>query len=120
MIGVNVIAADTDEEARRLFTSLQQMFVGIVRGARTEMPPPVETMDGRWNDAEKAYVERLLRYSAVGGRETLRRELNEIVEQTGADEIVATAQIFDHAARLRSFEIAAEVFREIREGKEKE
>jgi luciferase family oxidoreductase group 1 len=113
MVGVNVFAADTDEEGQRLFTTLQQAFLGIIRGARAELPPPVESMRGRWNPAEEAHVRRMLSYSAVGSRETVRRTLAAFIEQTGADEIVATAQIYDHAARLRSFEIAAEVFQEM-------
>ena len=110
MVGVNVIAAATDEEAARLFTSLQQMFLGIVRGSRAEMPPPVETMQGRWSPPEEAHIRRMLRSSAVGSPETVRRELGTIIEETRADEIIATAQIFDHAARLRSFQLAAQVF----------
>ena len=110
IVGVNVFAADTDAEAARLFTSLQQMFLGIIRGARTEMPPPVATMDGRWSEPEETHVQRMLRYSAVGSPATVRQELQAILAETGADEIIATAQIFDHAARLRSFELAAQVF----------
>jgi luciferase family oxidoreductase group 1 len=113
MIGVNVIAAETDEEARRLFTSVQQMFLGMIRGARTELPPPVESMEGRWSALEEAHASRMLRCSAVGSAETVATELEVLIERTGADEVIATAQIFDHAARLRSFEIAAEVFREL-------
>jgi len=107
---VNLVAADTDDEARRLFTSLQQMFLGLIRGARTELPPPVDTMRGRWSAVEETHAHRMMRCSAVGSSDTVRRELAEIIDQTGADEIIATAQVFDHAARLRSFEIAAGVF----------
>jgi luciferase family oxidoreductase group 1 len=109
MVGVNVIAADTDEEARRLFTSLQQAFVNLVRGMPREIPPPVESMDGLWTPAERAHVERMARVSAVGSAETVRRVLREIVEATAADELILAAQIFDHGARLRSYEIAAGV-----------
>jgi luciferase family oxidoreductase group 1 len=110
MIGVNLVSANTDEEATRLFTSLQQMFLGIIRGARIELPPPVETMRGLWSALEEQEAQHKLYYSAVGSPETIRRELGGLIEQTGADEIIATAQIFDHSARLRSFEIAADVF----------
>ena len=110
MIGVNLVAAETDEEAARLFTSLQQMFLGIIRGARTELPPPVKTMRGLWSAVEEQNAQHKLHYSAVGSQETIRRELQTLIDQTGADEIIATAQIFDHKARLRSFEIAADVF----------
>lgn len=113
MIGVNVIAADTDVEARRLFTSLQQAFLGLIRGNRAELPPPVESMDGLWSPTEEAHARRMTRCSAVGGRDTVKRELEALIGQTHADEIIATAQIFDQGARLRSLEIAAEVFGEI-------
>ena len=113
IVGANVIAADTDAEADRLFTSLQQAFLGMIRGARSELPPPVETMEGRWTPLEATHVQRMTRCSAVGSPATIRRELEALIDATGADEIIATAQIFDHAARLRSFEIAAEVFEDI-------
>jgi luciferase family oxidoreductase group 1 len=110
MIGINLVAADTDEEAARLFTSLQQMFLGIIRGARTELPPPVDTMRGLWSPLEEEHAQHKLHYSAVGSPETVQRTLDALIQRTGADEIIATAQIFDHAARLHSFEIAAEIF----------
>jgi luciferase family oxidoreductase group 1 len=118
MIGVNVIAADTDAEAARLFTSLQQAFLGLIRGARSELLPPVETMEGRWSAIEAAHVQRMTRCSAVGGPAGVRQQLQELIDATDADEIIATAQIFDHAARLRSFEIAAGVFAEINAARE--
>jgi luciferase family oxidoreductase group 1 len=113
MIGVGLFAAETDAEARRLLTSAQMMFLNLIRGRPGRLPPPVESMDGLWSPAERAAVEQRLRCAAVGSPETVRRRLQELLEETGADEIIATAQIFDHTARLRSFEIAAEVFREI-------
>ena len=113
IIGVNVVAAGTDAEARRLFTSLQQMFLGMIRGARTELPPPVETMDGRWSTLEESHAQRMLRCSTVGSPETVAAELEALLDRTGADEVIATAQVFDHAARLHSFEIAAEVFQKL-------
>ncbi|HEX8311130.1 MAG TPA: LLM class flavin-dependent oxidoreductase [Chthoniobacteraceae bacterium] len=113
MIGVNVFAADTDAEAARLFTSLQQAFLGLIRGARSELAPPVETMEGRWSQLEASHVASMTRCSAVGSPETVRRELGALLEVTAADEIICTAQIFDHSARLRSHEIAAGVLQEI-------
>ncbi len=109
MIGVGVFAAETDAAAERLFTSAQLQFLKMVRGRPGKLPPPVETMDGLWSAPERAAVLQRTRYSAVGSRETVRRQLESILEETGADEIIATAQIYDHAARLRSFEIAAEL-----------
>ncbi|HEX8295517.1 MAG TPA: LLM class flavin-dependent oxidoreductase [Chthoniobacteraceae bacterium] len=113
MVGANVIAAETDAEAHRLFTSLQQAFLGLIRGRRSELLPPVETMDGRWSALEEAHVHAMTRCSAVGGPTTLRQELERLLEETNAAEIIATAQIYDQTARLRSLEIAAEVFQQI-------
>jgi luciferase family oxidoreductase group 1 len=111
MVGVNVFAAETDDEARRLFTSLQQAFLGIIRGTRSEIPPPTDRID--WTPAEQSHVNRMMRVSAVGSPATVKSTLEELLRDTGADELICTAQIYDHAARLRSFEIAADVFREI-------
>jgi luciferase family oxidoreductase group 1 len=113
IVGVNVVAADTDAEAARLFTSLQQMFLGMIRGRRSVLPPPVDTMDGEWSAMEAAHAQRMLHYSAVGSAETIGRRLESFIAETGADEIIATAQVYDHGARLRSFEIAAAVFEDL-------
>jgi luciferase family oxidoreductase group 1 len=109
MVGVNVFAADTDEEAHYLFTSLQQQFLNLVRGMPGQLPPPVKNIDVLWSVPEKDAAERMVRYSAIGASETVRQRLQAIIAETGADEIMATAQIYDHEARLRSFEILAEV-----------
>ncbi len=108
MAGVNVIAADTDAEARRLFTSLQQQFIALRRGTPGLVPPPVDAMDGRWSPDEQAMLEHTLRYTIVGAPETIERGLRAFVAKTGADELMVTAQIYDHAARLRSFQLVAE------------
>jgi luciferase family oxidoreductase group 1 len=113
MIGVGVFAADTDEEAQRLFSSAQLQFLNLVRGHPGKLPPPVENMEGRWSRAERVAVEQRTKYAAVGSPETVRRKLEEMIAETRADEVIATAQIYDHAARLRSFEIGAEVFHKI-------
>ncbi|MGB7160449.1 MAG: LLM class flavin-dependent oxidoreductase [Tepidisphaeraceae bacterium] len=110
MVGVNVFAADTDEEARRLFTSLQQQFLSLIRGVPDKTPPPIDTMDGVWSPVERAHVERITRYAVVGSPQTVRQGLEQVLDDTDADEIIATGSAFDHAARLRSFEFAAEVF----------
>ncbi|QEH38210.1 Limonene 1,2-monooxygenase [Aquisphaera giovannonii] len=107
MVGVNVFAADTDEEARRLFTSLQQAFLNLVRGTPREIPPPVESMDPLWTPQEQFHVDRMTRCSAVGSAGTVRLGLRELVRATGADELILASQIYDHEARLRSYEIAA-------------
>jgi luciferase family oxidoreductase group 1 len=109
MPGVSIFAADTDREAERLFTSLEQAYVQLRRGAPGPLRPPVDTMDGSWSDAERAGLEHALAYAIVGSRETVRRRLKAFLEETNADEIIVTSQIFDHAARCHSFELVAEV-----------
>jgi luciferase family oxidoreductase group 1 len=111
MVGVNAFAADSDEEAQSLFTSLQQAFLNLIRGRPGPLPPPVpvDSMDGRWSPVERAHVERMTRVSVVGSPETVRQGLESLIEETGADELMITGQIFDHAARLHSFEIVAGV-----------
>ena len=109
MIGVGIFAAETDAEAERLFTSSQMQFLSMVRGHPGKLPPPVESMEGRWSAGERAAVKERTRFAAVGARAAVQRRLEELLDETAADEILATAQIYDHAARLRSFEIAAEV-----------
>ncbi|MCA1615409.1 MAG: LLM class flavin-dependent oxidoreductase [Acidobacteria bacterium] len=106
---VNVFAADTDEEARRLFTSLQQAFINLRRGRPGPFPPPADPAGAGWSEVEMAGVGRALRRSAVGSPATVRRWLEAFVEETRADEVMVTAQIYDRAARLRSFEIVAGV-----------
>ncbi|HSP44701.1 MAG TPA: LLM class flavin-dependent oxidoreductase [Chthoniobacterales bacterium] len=113
MIGAGVFAAETDAEARRLFSSAQLQFLNLIRGRPGKLPPPVDSIDDHCNAAERVAIDQRTRCSAVGSPETVRRRLQELLEQTHADEIIGTAQIYDHAARLRSFEIAAEVFRDV-------
>jgi luciferase family oxidoreductase group 1 len=107
MIGVNAFAADTEDEALRLFTSLQQAFLNLVRGRPGPLRPPVDRMDDVWTPTERAHVERMSRVSVVGSPDSVRRGLEALIAATQADELMLTGQIFDHAARLRSFEIVA-------------
>jgi luciferase family oxidoreductase group 1 len=107
MLGVNVFAAETEAEAEHLFTSLQQAFLQHIRRGRQPLPPPVASMEGLWSRSEEAYVRHQLAGSVVGSSEKVARGLETVLEETGVDEIMVTAQIFDHAARLRSFEIVA-------------
>ncbi|XYI00634.1 LLM class flavin-dependent oxidoreductase [Sorangium sp. So ce1128] len=109
MLGFNVCAADTDEEARRLWTSLQQAFINLRRGRPGPVPPPVEGFERELGPMERAGLEQMLSCSAVGSPETVRRGLRAFIERTGADELMVTTMIFDHAARVRSFEITAQV-----------
>jgi luciferase family oxidoreductase group 1 len=108
MVGVNVFAADTDAEAHRLFTSLKRQFINLRRGVPGLLQPPDDALEANWSEMEKASVEHMLACSVVGSAETVRRGLKAFIDATQADEIIVTAQIFDHAARLRSFEIVAE------------
>ena len=109
MPGINIVAAETDEEARHLATSLQQRFVGMVRGARGKLQPPIDDIEQYWSPAEKAHVSGMLRYAFIGSPETLKRTLGAFVRETQADEIMITAPIFDHDKRKRSYELVAEV-----------
>jgi len=106
-VGVNLFAADDDATARRLFTSLQQQFLNLVRGVPGQLSPPVDSMDGLWTPDEKSHIDRSLSCSAVGSPETVAAQLRAIEDSTGADELMLTALMYDHAARLHSFEIAS-------------
>lgn len=109
MLGVNVVAADTDDEARRLFTSVQQQFINLRRGTPGQLPPPVDRPDLLDYAIQQSGANQMLRYAMVGSPDTVQRGLTSFLEQTQADELMITAQIFDHTARLRSFEIASQV-----------
>jgi len=110
MVAANVFAADTDAEARRLFTSLEQMFVRLrTTGDTGLLGPPIDRLEERLPPAAKAMLEHTFVYSAIGSPDTVRKRLREIVDETRADELMLTGQIYDHQARLRSFEIAAGV-----------
>ena len=109
MIVANVFAADSDDEARRLFTSVEQAFVNLRRGAPGQLPAPLENGARPWSEFEQQNIDHALAFSFVGAPETVRAGLQRLVEQTGADELMLTAMIHDHGARLRSFELAAQV-----------
>ena len=109
IVAVNVFAADSDAEAQRLFTSLQQQFINLRRGTPGPLPPPIDDMDALWSPAEKAGIVQSLACSAVGSPDVVEAKLKALIADTAADELMTTALIYDHAARLRSFEIAAEV-----------
>ncbi|WP_136416382.1 LLM class flavin-dependent oxidoreductase [Herbaspirillum sp. ST 5-3] len=114
MLGFNVFAADTDEEAQFRATSMQQAFVNLRSGRPSQLPPPVEDYWNRIGAQEKALLEQVLSCSAVGSPETVSKEISAFIARTGADELMITSQIFDHAARLHSYEIAAEVQKSLR------
>jgi luciferase family oxidoreductase group 1 len=110
MVGVNVIAADSDAEAQWLFTSLQQRFTDMVRGTRGQLKPPIEDIETYWSADEKAHASPMLACSFVGARTTVRQELDAFIEKTGADEVIVASAIYDHAARLRSYDLLAQAF----------
>ena len=111
MACINVYAADTDAEARRLFTSLEQAFIALRSGRPGQLPPPLQAEQrAAFDPASNAALAQLFRYAVVGGPDTVRKGIRDFVEKTAVDELMTTAMIFDHAARLRSFEIVAEQF----------
>ncbi|MFH5884244.1 LLM class flavin-dependent oxidoreductase [Halalkalibaculum sp. DA3122] len=109
---VNVVAADTDQQAEYLATSLKQMFMGVVTGERKPMPPPVDDMSTVWNTRQKMAVEQMLKYTFIGSGETIKGKVAKFVEQTAADELMIATYIFDHKQRLKSHRIFAEIMRE--------
>lgn len=113
MVGVQLVAAETDAEARRLFTTQQQSFTNLRRGKPGPQPPPIDDIEAYWSPAEKAQASHMLRYAIVGSPETVREGLGRLVAETGADEIMVVSSVFDHAARIRSYEILMDVARSL-------
>jgi luciferase family oxidoreductase group 1 len=107
MAGVNVIVAETDAEATRLFTSLQQRFTDMLRKDRGYLKPPIDDIETYWTPVEKLQASRMLSCSFVGSQKTVERELKEFIAKTGVDELMVSSAIYDHAARLRSYELLA-------------
>jgi len=107
--GINVFAADTDREARRLFTSAQQQFTNLVRGRPGKLQPPIDDIDSYWSSAEKAHAQSMLTCSFVGSEATVRAGLTDFFEDSGVDEVFVATAMYDHGARLRSYEILASI-----------
>lgn len=108
MVGLPVIAADSDAEAQHLSTSSQQQILNLIRHAPTPVPPPILTMDGRWSPAEKNAVQDFFGEAIIGGPETVRQKLEDIVERTQADELIIHSQFYRHEDRKRSYEIVSQ------------
>lgn len=108
MVGCNSIVADTEDEAKRLFTSPQQNFTRMVRGTRGQLPPPVDDIEDFWSPMEKSQSSSMLACSFHGSKATIKDKLAPLIEATGADELMVAAAIWDHKARVRSFELLAE------------
>ncbi|WP_207496382.1 LLM class flavin-dependent oxidoreductase [Aridibaculum aurantiacum] len=111
MACVNVIAADTDEEAQRLATSLYMLALGLIKDKRRPLQPPVASMEDLWSTQEQAAVEHMMHYRFVGSRATVKEELEKFVAATGVDELMIAAHIYDQAARIKSMEIVADIFK---------
>ncbi|OYU99006.1 MAG: LLM class flavin-dependent oxidoreductase [Burkholderiales bacterium PBB5] len=110
MVGVNVVAAASDGEAAWLFTSLQQRFLGMQRGQRGPLPPPIDpaVMATLWNERERLGVERMLAASAVGSSDSVRQQLRQLLQRTQADELIVAGALYDHGARRQSYTLLAE------------
>ena len=111
MAGVPLVAAESDAEARKLATSALQRHLRLIRGEPIFVPPPVESMDGLWTEAERLAVESRLSAAVTGGPDTVRRKLAGFLEETRADELIFTSDLYEYPRRLRSFEIAAEAMK---------
>jgi luciferase family oxidoreductase group 1 len=109
MVAVQVIAAETDASARRLFTTPQQRFLRLIRNEPVELLPPIDSMDGLWNDLERAAVENKLGAAIVGSSATVRAGLEKLVTDTSADEVIVVTDTYEHEDRLRSYERVAQV-----------
>lgn len=110
---VNVVAADTDAEANRLATTLQQLFLGVITGRRRLMQPPVEDIKAIWTEAESPMVHQMLAYSFIGSKQKITPSLQNFLQHTKADEVMAVSHIYDQDARLHSYQIFAEVMQKI-------
>src|SRR5438552_11225345 len=113
MVAVQVIAAETDAAARRLFTTPQQRFLRLIRNQSVELLPPVDSMEGLWQDFERAAVETKLSAAIVGSEATVKAGLEKLVSETTADEVIVVTDTYDHADRLRSYERVAAVAKEL-------
>ncbi|MEO8770899.1 MAG: LLM class flavin-dependent oxidoreductase [Ferruginibacter sp.] len=110
---VNVVAADTDEHAARLATSVQQLFIGVISGKRKLLQPPLDDMSNTWTAEQRAAVQQMLTYSFIGSAETIKNKMKSFLQQTGVNEIMATSHIFDHSERLKSYEIFGKLMKSI-------
>jgi alkanesulfonate monooxygenase SsuD/methylene tetrahydromethanopterin reductase-like flavin-dependent oxidoreductase (luciferase family) len=111
MLGFNIFAADTDAEARLLATSMQQAFVNLRSGRPSALPPPAPGYDAKLPPEARAMLADVLACSAIGSPATVERAIRGFIERTRPDELMMTSQIFDHGARLKSFEIVSDLTR---------
>jgi luciferase family oxidoreductase group 1 len=113
MLGYNVFAADTDAEAILLASSMQQAFINLRSGQAAKLPPPVTDFWQKIGAAERAMLEQVVSCSAIGGAAKVHDEISTFIAKTKADELMITSQIFDHAARLRSYEMTADIYKKL-------
>jgi luciferase family oxidoreductase group 1 len=111
MVGCNVIVSDTEDEARRIFTTPQQNVIRMVRGTRGQLPPPVDDIEKIWSPMEKSQASSMLACSFYGSTETIKSKLVPLIESTDADELMVAAAIWDHKTRVHSFELLAQAMR---------
>lgn len=112
MICSNLVAAESDEQAEYLSTSLKKMMMGIITKEREPLSPPLDDMDSVWNPRQKAAIEQMLSRSLIGGRETVKSQLEELLEDTLADEIMVISHLYDHQKSLNSYRIFSEIMKE--------
>ena len=113
LAGINVVAAETDAEAKRLATTQQMSFADIFRGTRGLMQPPIDDIDTYWKPHEKEQAAMMLECAVIGGPDTVRDGLKAFIKRTGADELMVVSDMFDPAKRLRSFELIAQANRQL-------
>ncbi|HEY8690153.1 MAG TPA: LLM class flavin-dependent oxidoreductase [Chitinophagaceae bacterium] len=111
MACINIIAADTDEEAQHLATSFYRLALGIVTGKRKPLQPPIKSMDGEWSDYEKASVMHMMQYTFIGSAKTVYEGLQTFLDETSVDEIMVASYIYDNAAKIHSYELIAPFFK---------
>jgi alkanesulfonate monooxygenase SsuD/methylene tetrahydromethanopterin reductase-like flavin-dependent oxidoreductase (luciferase family) len=109
MVGVQVIAAETDASAKRLFTTPQQRFLRLIRNQPVELLPPVDSMEPLWQEAEQVAVEHRLSAAIVGSEATVKAGLEKLVSETGAKEVIVVTDTYEHAARLESYQRVASI-----------
>lgn len=114
MACVNIVVADTDEEAEYLATSMKLFMLNVIRNTRQPLSPPVKSMSGLWNPMEEAHISQMMQYTFVGSKETVHQKLADFVDETRIDEIIGVAHIYDQTARLRSFELLSQINQDIK------
>jgi luciferase family oxidoreductase group 1 len=112
MAAVNMVIADSDEEAKYIASSMKQFMLNIIRNTRQPLPPPVEDMSSLWNPMEEAHITHMMQFSFVGSKDTVAKKLDTFIKDTGVDELIIVSHIFEHEKRLRSYELLSEIQKE--------